>query len=449
MRFVLIHPPLGRLRASLWLSAGLACSGPDLKPTVFEQPPGAEIPPLVVPEGGECSPETLSMAESLPELEPTGDGAPAPPPCTESPTHTPILPLGIGYPDVENPLPDHVAYLTFDDGPSEWTNEFLDILRDKGVPATFFVTAKQLKGDLGLDATYEDVNGNTVVYRDILKRIVDEGHVLANHTVNHPDLGRITPSQITAEFEQNELFVSRALVRAGGKPQILSLVRPPYGSPWFTGIAGKATPEASDRLSSHGLNIMWTVTSGDSSDWALGESYSRTAEPTRDPNPPTFDVKKARVRDDVLASGDGDGIIVLMHDTHAATRDVLEEIIDGLASVGYSFDTIEHYVNWRWSRPSMDLTPGPNLYQACVPERDWGCHSADPAALPGQADPATQVCGRMWLAFTAFGGVDGLGEPVAAPVQDEVTGIYSQQFDLGRVELHPENPAPCNMIAFR
>jgi len=66
---------------------------------------------------------------------------------------------------------------------------------------------------------------------------------------------------------------------------------------------------------------------------------------------------------------------------------------------------------------------------------------------PGEDDRAHEVCGRMWLAYTALGGPEALGNPIAAPAQALDTGIVSQQFELGRVELHPENPPPCNMIA--
>src|SRR6185436_4181403 len=132
------------------------------------------------------------------------------------------------------------------------TNTFLDILKDKGVHATFFVTAKQLKGEAGLDATYQDDRGQTVVFRDVLKRELDEGHQIANHTVNHVDLAHITNAQITSEIDENELLVNRALVRAGGKPELLTLFRPPYGSPWFTGIAGPSMPEASQRIAKIG-----------------------------------------------------------------------------------------------------------------------------------------------------------------------------------------------------
>ncbi|SEG06770.1 Peptidoglycan/xylan/chitin deacetylase, PgdA/CDA1 family [Eubacterium ruminantium] len=59
------------------------------------------------------------------------------------------------------------VYLTFDDGPSAYTGDILDILKEKGVKATFFVVAKP-------ESYYPDY-----------QRIVDEGHTLAMHSYSH------------------------------------------------------------------------------------------------------------------------------------------------------------------------------------------------------------------------------------------------------------------------
>lgn len=62
----------------------------------------------------------------------------------------------------------HKVYLTFDDGPSVHTNEILDILKDYGVKATFFVLGKEGDGS-----------------KQALKRIVEEGHSLGMHSYSH------------------------------------------------------------------------------------------------------------------------------------------------------------------------------------------------------------------------------------------------------------------------
>jgi hypothetical protein len=144
-------------RASLAVLLGIAasaCSGPDLTPTIL--PVREEPVPLVIPPGGYCAPvrQASQPASELAE----GEAEPSPGVCEGGAMampsqHTPLRPLGVGYQEGDNPIPPRMAYLTFDDGPSEWTHQFLDILAQKGVKATFFVTAKQFKGEAGLEAT--------------------------------------------------------------------------------------------------------------------------------------------------------------------------------------------------------------------------------------------------------------------------------------------------------
>src|SRR5262249_35721846 len=96
--------------------------------------------------------------------------------------------------------------LTFDDGPDpKWTPQILDILKREGVPATFFIIRK---------------NGQS--YPDLVRRIVNEGHELGNHTFTHPNLGEI-PSGLT-ELELNA--TQRLIESETGRSTIL--FRPPY-----------------------------------------------------------------------------------------------------------------------------------------------------------------------------------------------------------------------------
>jgi hypothetical protein len=55
----------------------------------------------------------------------------------------------------------------------------------------------------------------------------------------------------------------------------------------------------------------------------------------------------------------------------------------------------------------------------------------------------------MWLAYQTFGGFDVLGAPLAAPGPLPGGGAGSQSFEHGRIELHPENAAPCNFVLVR
>ena len=83
-------------------------------------------------------------------------------------------------------------YLTFDEGyENGHTAEILDILKEKGVPAAFFITGPYAKKE-----------------NELVRRMIDEGHIVGNHTVNHPNL----PKLQTAEKMEDELSQMRELV---------------------------------------------------------------------------------------------------------------------------------------------------------------------------------------------------------------------------------------------
>jgi len=431
-------------------AAGVACTRAIATPE-GPSPEDDPVSAVTVPDGGRCGPARANpVAAGFADAGACeGDGA--------APEFSPSSPIGVGYPDIPTPLPAHVAFLTFDDGPVAWTDTFLDILASRGVHATFFVNAKGIKGRAGLDGSYTQADGGVRVFRDILRREVDDGHVIGSHTVNHPDLGILTAEQIETELDENELLMNAALVRAGAAPQVLSLFRPPYGSPWFGGAEQDQGPTGDQivvaeqgsvgrLLPLHGVNVMWTLDSTDSAEWAQGESPGPGYVEIPAPDAPTYEAKMARIKQSVLGAPavvGGEGVVLLMHDTHNTTRDVLASIIDGLTADGYSFQTIEQYVQARWSRPSLDLAPGPALFSSCVAEKDQGCAAF---GAPVGTNRADEVCGRMWLAYEAFGGLSVLGPPAAAPRRSPTTGIVSQPFAHGTLELHPENPAPCNIV---
>ena len=101
--------------------------------------------------------------------------------------------------------PAQVA-LTFDDGPDpDWTPRILDILRDEGVKAAFFVT--------GVRATR---------HPELLRRIAGEGHEIGNHTFTHADLAQAGPLRIKLELNATQ----RAIEDITGRSTLL--FRPPY-----------------------------------------------------------------------------------------------------------------------------------------------------------------------------------------------------------------------------
>jgi len=101
--------------------------------------------------------------------------------------------------------PNEVA-LSFDDGPDpKWTPKILDILKSKGVHGTFML--------IGAEASQ---------YVGVMKRIVNEGNEIGNHTYTHPDISEVSADRLDLEVKLTErLFASKL----GIQPLYF---RPPY-----------------------------------------------------------------------------------------------------------------------------------------------------------------------------------------------------------------------------
>ncbi len=179
--------------------------------------------------------------------------------------------------------------LTFDDGPGRpETNEVLDVLQRHGVPATFFLLGSNIPGN-----------------RDIVERIVSEGHTVASHTTNHPDLRTLTDEELRAEMLtlENEVYGITGLRTA--------LMRPPYGF---------IDTNVIEQLRSMDYKVIkWSVDTNDWRDMDLDTVLINTIPNIRD------------------------GSIILMHDNleNSVTKEVLPEIIHSLRSQGYSFVTVD------------------------------------------------------------------------------------------------------------
>jgi len=190
-------------------------------------------------------------------------------------------------------------YLTFDDGPNSGTTDvILDILKEEGVKATFFVTNK------GPD--------------DLIKREFDEGHTVGLHTASH-DYGTVYAS-VDAYF--NDLYsVSDRVKRITGTES--KIIRFPGGSSntisrrYMNGIMTTLTDEVVNR----GFKYYdWNLSSGD----AAGGRPTATDISNNVIN----NLRRDRVN------------MVLMHDIKTYTRDALRSIIRYGKENGYTFEQI-------------------------------------------------------------------------------------------------------------
>ena len=183
-----------------------------------------------------------------------------------------------------------IAYLTFDDGPYEaTTGQYLDILDQYGVLATFFQLAKSGEAD---DQLYH--------------RIYSTGHTIANHTYSH-QIKRIYSSvdSFISDVVRNREFIQEKL---GITTNIL---RFPGGS----STAGPLKEGIMAQLRELGYGYVdWNSATGDGIYHASAEEY----------------------RDNVLnATGGRSILVVLMHDYSGTTLAALPEIIEGLRAQGY------------------------------------------------------------------------------------------------------------------
>lgn len=191
------------------------------------------------------------------------------------------------------------VYLTFDDGPSKNTEDILDILKEEGIVATFFV--------IGRADEYS---------KSLYKRIVEEGHAIGNHTYSH---------NYTAIYKSVDAFVEdftkleNLLLEASGvKPKI---IRYPGGSNTLVGSDRTIHNAIIDEITKQGyVHFDWNVDSNDAS------------KVTQDK-----DVIVNSVINSLRKTS-----IILFHDSKPKTTTVeaLPEIIKTLKDKGYSFEVL-------------------------------------------------------------------------------------------------------------
>lgn len=181
--------------------------------------------------------------------------------------------------------------ITFDDGPHATnTPRLLDILAARKIKATFFC-----------------VGANVARYPNIVRRIVADGHEMANHTWTHPKLSSLGDSGVRNELNR----ATEGIVRvAGVTPR---MYRPPYGA-----ITAR---QKQFIMNEYGYpTILWSV---DPQDW-------------KRPGPPVITSR--------ILAGTQPGAIILVHDIHAPSIDAMPATLDGLLAKGYRFVTCSQLI---------------------------------------------------------------------------------------------------------
>jgi peptidoglycan/xylan/chitin deacetylase (PgdA/CDA1 family) len=140
-------------------------------------------------------------------------------------------------------FPEQIA-ISFDDVPKpDFTTEVIGWLAEAKVQATFFVVGRLVRR-----------------YPGLVKRIVDAGHELGNHTYTHKSWTTLSVGEITDELDRTQDAVDRAL----GYHYPMRLVRPPYGLPYYGPKRPRAIERASRAIAAHkACVVLWTLGSGD------------------------------------------------------------------------------------------------------------------------------------------------------------------------------------------
>ncbi|MBG9616395.1 polysaccharide deacetylase family protein [Bacillus cereus] len=182
-----------------------------------------------------------------------------------------------------------VVYLTFDDGPSELTGKFLDVLKEQHVSSTFFMQGSNLQ--------------NTG-FQENVKRAVKEGHYIGAHSMTHNSDKLYKKGQFVTEMKETLALIHNI---TGTTPK---LVRPPYGS--APGLKGQ---DIRNKIIEAGIKVWdWTI---DSNDWKLKGNPQQIIE----------NVKRTTTEDVE---------VVLMHEK-LQTLQALPEIIKFYKEKGYEF----------------------------------------------------------------------------------------------------------------
>ena len=221
--------------------------------------------------------------------------------------------------------------MTFDDGvSSKYTEQLLDGLKERGVSATFFILGQNAQSNIS-----------------IVERAYEEGHEIACHTWDHPNLKNCSETEVERQIEDTLELLD---VACGDEADYL--VRPPYGA---------TTKKVRDNIDVP--LIFWSV---DSRDWSL------------------LDVEKVREK---IVAETFDGCIILCHDIHETTITAALGAIDDLMEQGYEFVTVSEL----FRRRGRELELHKLHYSSAENGVDYGPIPAPQITASGDADGVNTV----------------------------------------------------------
>lgn len=186
-------------------------------------------------------------------------------------------------------------YLTFDNGyEAGYTEKVLDVLKKTNVPATFFVTGHYVK-----------------TAPELVQRIVEEGHIIGNHSNSHPDFTTLTKEEMKRELDSLQEAV------AAITPQKETVfLRPPRGT------FNERTLQWADELGY--VHVFWSLAF---KDWETNKQ------------------RGWRYAYDEIMQQIHPGAIILLHTVSEDNAEALEKVIVDLKKAGYEFKSLPHLMN--------------------------------------------------------------------------------------------------------
>ena len=188
---------------------------------------------------------------------------------------------------------EKVLYLTFDAGyENGCTERILDILKKHNVPAAFFLVGN-----------YMEKNA------DLVRRMVEEGHIVGNHTMHHPDMSKLREEAAFAK----ELQELETLFRDITGKELPKYYRPPQGT--YSEENLKMAQTLGYRT------VFWSLAYVD---------WNNDSQPT------------ANQAFSKLLPRTHNGAVVLLHSTSQTNAEILDELLTKWEAAGYRFASIDH-----------------------------------------------------------------------------------------------------------
>ncbi len=187
---------------------------------------------------------------------------------------------------------EKVLYLTFDCGyENGYTAKILDVLKEKNVNAAFFCTLPQVKEN-----------------PDLIKRMIDEGHIVGNHSTNHPSFAEISTEEMKTEISTMDNYLRENFN---------------YSEPYFRFPKGEYSELALKTVEDLGFtSVFWSLAYAD---WDLNDQKGTDY---------AYDKVMSRLHS---------GAVILLHSVSPDNANALGNIIDSAREQGYEFCSLRDY----------------------------------------------------------------------------------------------------------